>query len=225
MPNLRRLYLAFNILTGEVPVELTQVSSLQTFHIINNRLSGCVQDYFRDLDTEIGAMRFCGDSLPVWSHRPTLEGGVDLGVTHIERLPRFQRYRIAYFSSGDCQYPFDRFEGATVCPDQDGIKRWPDAGENVELIAHVWNFGDTASGPFHFEWKRDDTSLKTGFHEGLGSGERAEFTMTLEWPDDTANPTITFAVDTHEQIRELLEDNNAVVDWIKGYTLGVLNCP
>ena len=146
LPNLRRLYLAINYLTGEIPIELTQLSTLQTFHVIHNRLSGCVPDSMRDLDTEIMPLRFCGDLLQIWTHRPTFEGGVDLGVTYIERLPRFQRYKIAYFGHGDCPYPHDRFEGATVCPDQAGIKRWPDPGETVELIAHVWNFGDTASG-------------------------------------------------------------------------------
>ena len=225
LPNLRRLYLALNYLTGEIPVELTQVSTLQTFHVIRNRLSGCVPDSMRDLDTEISPLRFCGDQLPIWSHRPTFEGGVDLGVTFIERLPRYQRYRIAYFGHGDCPYPYQRWEGATVCPDQAGIKRWPDPGETVELTAHVWNFGDTASGRFDFEWKRDDRSLMKGRHEGLEPGEHAAFELDFEWPDETANPRITFAVDTQDLVSELIERNNTVVDWIKGYTIGVFFSP
>ncbi len=225
LPNLQRLYLALNYLTGEVPVELTQLTNLQTFHIIHNRLSGCVPDAFRELDTEIGTMRFCGDPLPIWQDRPTFEGGVDLGVAYIERLPRFERYRIAYFSSGDCPYPFEEFQGATVCPDQSGVKRWPDPGEAVELIAHVWNFGDTASGPFDFEWKSDDRTLMKGLHEGLESGESAQFALTMEWPDDAANPMLTFAVDTQDQIGELIEHNNTLADWVKGYTLGVFFSP
>ena len=225
LSNLQMLYLAVNFLTGEVPVEFTRLGNLQTFHIQHNRLSGCVSEGLRYPDTEIGTMRFCGDLLPIWPDRPTFEGGVDLGVTHIERLPRFQRYSIAYFGRGDCTYPLERFEGAVVCPHQSGIKRWPDPGETVELTAHVWNFGDTASGPFDFEWKKDDRSFMKGLHEGLGSGERTEFVLTMEWPDDAANPMLTFAVDTQDQIGELIEDNNAVVDWVKGYTLGIFFSP
>ena len=36
---------------------------------------------------------------------------------------------------------------------------------------------------------------------------------------------MTFAVDTQSKIDELIEDNNAVVDWIKGYTLGFYFSP
>ena len=225
LPSLRRLYFAFNFLTGEVPVELIGLSTLETLHILDNRLSGCVPDGLRDIDTELGTMRFCGDPLPVRSDRPTFDGGVDLGVTYIERLPRFQRYQLAYLSHGDCPYPFDEFKGAIVCPGQAGIKRWPKPGETVELIAHVWNFGDTVSGPFEFEWKKDNRSLKTDHHEGLASGEHTEFVLTLAWSDDAANPVVTFAVDTQDEISEIIEDNNAVVDWIKGYTLGFFFSP
>ena len=224
LANLEWLDLSKNQLTGEVPAELARLSNLESFRIRDTSLSGCVPDALMGIGS-IGTLHFCGDSITIWSHRPTLEGGVDLGVAYIERLPRFQRYKIAYFGHGDCPYPFDEFRGAVVCPDQDGIKRWPDPGESVELIAHVWNYGDTASGPFEYEWKRDDRSLETGRHEGLESGESTEFVLTLEWPDDAANPVVTFAVDTDDRISEIVEDNNALVDWIKGYTLGVFFSP
>ena len=148
------------------------------------------------------------------------DGGIDLGVTYIERLPRYQRYELAYFPSGDCPYPFDDFRGATVCPHQAGVKRWPDPGDPVELIAHVWNFGDTESGPFEYEWTMDGERLEKGIHRGLESGERAGFQLAAEWPGAAANPSVAFSVDTMAEIDELIEDNNAVVDWMKGYTLG-----
>ena len=49
--------------------------------------------------------------------------------------------------------------------------------------------------------------------------------MEMEWPDDAANPKITFAVDTQGLIGELIERNNTVVDWIKGHTIGVFFSP
>ena len=63
-------------------------------------------------------------------------------------------------------------------------------------------------------------TVKSGDHDGLESGKYAEFTLMMEWPDDESNPTVTFAVDTRNEVEELIEDNNAVDDWIKGYTLG-----
>ena len=154
-----------------------------------------------------------------------LEDGIDLGVTYIERKPRFQRYKIAYFEDGDCYYPFDEFKGPVVCSEQDGMKRWPNAGETVELVAHVWNFGDTSSGPFKYEWTINDRLHNTNYHDGLASGENAEFKLAMAWPGEGHNPTVTFSVDTLNEIDELIEDNNIVTDWIKGYTLGFYFSP
>ena len=179
----------------------------------------------RKINSRIGGMRFCGDPDParvrsVFTERPVLKGGIDLGVTYIERLPRYQRYQLAYFHGGDCPYPFDEFKGAVVCPSQEGIQGWPDPGEPIELIAYVWNFGNRPSGPFDYEWRLNDETLEAGRHGGLESGKYSEFTLLTEWPGDESNPTVTFAVDTQNKIEELIEDNNVVVDWIKGYTLG-----
>ena len=223
--NLLALYLQANDFTGNVPSGLTELANLQSLDISGNNFHGCVPDELQKINSRIGGMRFCGDPDParvrsVFTERPVLKGGIDLGVTYIERLPRYQRYQLAYFHGGDCPYPFDEFKGAVVCPSQEGIQGWPDPGEPIELIAYVWNFGNRPSGPFDYEWRLNDETLEAGRHGGLESGKYSEFTLLTEWPGDESNPTVTFAVDTQNKIEELIEDNNVVVDWIKGYTLG-----
>ncbi|MDE2861179.1 MAG: hypothetical protein OXP10_04955 [Chloroflexota bacterium] len=225
LAKLEGLYLGANYLTGRVPSELVDLSNLRRLDVSGNNLSGCVPDELKRISINSRGLRFCGDPDPVWPHRPVFEGGIDLGVTYIERLPRYQKYQLAYFRSGDCPYPFDEFKGPALCPGQADLKRWPDPEEPIELIAYVWNFGDRPSGPFEYEWKLDDKVLETDRHEGLESGESTEFVLFTEWPDEESNPTVTFAVDTQNKIDELIEDNNTVVDWIKGYTLGFYFSP
>lgn len=67
LPNLRELFLGSNFHTGELPAELTQLPNLRALNISNNRLSGCVPTELRDIAPNIGAMRFCGDPLPIRS--------------------------------------------------------------------------------------------------------------------------------------------------------------
>ena len=214
--NLRELKLANNMLTGEFPEQLKSLEKLAELELYGNQLSGCVPKEYRSIEGSFGQLRYC----VIVKDRPVLKGGIDLGVTYIERLPRYQRYQLAYFRGGECTYPFDEFKGAVVCPSQEGIKRWPDPGEPIELTAFVWNFGNRVSGPFDYEWKLNDETMEEGRHGGLESGKYAEFTLSTEWPGDESNPTVTFSVDTQNEIEELIEDNNALVDWIKGYTLG-----
>ena len=215
LSRLQRLLLGGNSLGGTLPDELAFLTRLQTFDISNNALGGCVPDEMRGIDRKIGSLQFCGDLPPVY------EGGVNLSVTYIERLPRYQRYQLAYFQHGDCPYPLDEFRGAIVCPEQDGIKRWPDAGDPVELIAHVWNFGDKESGPFDYRWEMDGEPVKLGRHEGIESGGHAALVLSTEWPDVAGNPVVSFGVDTRGEIAELIEDDNLAVDWVKGYSLGL----
>ena len=216
LPNLRELRLGGNMLTGKFPEQLKSLEKLEAIELYGNQLSGCIPEELRSVEGSFGQLQYC----VVVKDRPVLKGGIDLGVTYIERLPRYQRYQLAYFGHGDCPYPYNQFKGAVVCPSQEGIKRWPDPGDPIELIAYVWNFGNWPSGPFDYEWKLNDQTLEAGRHGGMESGKYAEFTLLTEWPGDESNPTVTFAVDTQNEIEELIENNNAVVDWIKGYTLG-----
>lgn len=222
LTELTLLKLHSNQLTGELPQSLTSLNRLRQFYFNDN--SGlCASD---DADIQawlqsIGEVSGpnCAD-LNGWSHRPVFDGGIDLGVTYIERLPRYERYKLAYFHGGECPYPYDEFLGAVICPEQDGFQRWPHAGETVYLKAHVWNFGDTASGAFAYRWLYDGAVISTGRHDGLAPGEHAEIPLSISWPSSGSNPTVTFEIDSDNSIAELLENNNTLVDWIKGYTLG-----
>ena len=221
LPNLRELRLGNNMLTGKFPEQLRYLEKLEAIELYGNQLSGCIPKELRSVEGSFGELQDC----VIVKDRPILKGGIDLGVTYIERLPRYQRYQLAYFEHGDCPYPFDEFKGAVLCPGQADMKRWPDPGESIELTAYVWNFGNWPSGPFDYEWKLNDETLEAGRHEGLESGKYGEFTLLTEWPSDESNPNVTFTVDTQNEIEELIEDNNAVVDWIKGYTLGFYFSP
>ena len=237
LTNLQYLDLSGNRLTGKVPEDLSKLTNLNFYSIDDNEFEGCVPDVLKtpprdDVIVEhvsedgsvtqedvpsyyIGDLRFCSDPPLIKADRPVFDGGIELGVTHIERLPRFRRYEY-------CGHPLIE---VVPCPGQEKLKRWPDPGETVELIAHVWNFGDAASGTFDYEWKIDGRPIVKDQHNGLVSGESAEFKFSMQWPDAQSNPLITFTLDPDDNIRELIEDNNSVDDWIKGYTLGVSFSP
>ena len=42
----------------------------------------------------------------------------------------------------------------------------------------------------------------------------------MPWPSDDSNPVVTFVIDPEDDVEELLENNNELIDWIKGYTIG-----
>ena len=222
LTQLQRLWIQRNQLTGQVPQTFTALTGLRSFLFhINDGLCAPtdreVQEWLQSIEEVDGSDCFDETELG----RTVFNGGVDLEVTFIERLPRFQKYKIAYFHGGDCSpYPYDEFLGAVVCPEQSGLKRWPDVGETVELIAHAWNFGDTASGPFDYRWSVDDEAVANGRHPGLASGSKAEIPMSMRWPGNDSNPVVTFSIDPENNVEELLENNNSLVDWIKGHTIG-----
>ena len=222
LTELQNLWIQRNQLTGQVPQTLTALTGLRSF-LFDTNYGLCAptgrefQEWLQSIENVEGSDCFDETELG----RTVFNGGVDLEVTYIERLPRFQRYKLAYFHGGDCRpYPYDEFLGAVVCPEQSGLKRWPDVGETIELIAHVWNFGDTASGPFDYRWSVDGEAVANGSHDGLESGSKAEIQMSMQWPGNDSNPVVTFTIDPDDNVEELLKNNNSLVDWIKGHTIG-----
>ena len=119
---MRELRLSNNMLTGKFPEQLKSQENLEAIELYGNQLSGCVPKELRSIEGSFGQLAYC----VIVKDRPVLRGGIDLGVTYIERLPRYQKYQLAYFDHGDCPYPFDEWKGAALCPGQADLKRWPD---------------------------------------------------------------------------------------------------
>ena len=185
-----------NQLTGTIPPELANLTNLWWFGIDGNFFDGCVPDELKQLNVELGTMRFCSDPPIAWPPISVFEGGIDLTVTYIERQPRYPKYKISLFAERwRCGYPHDEPKGPVVCPDNVDVKRNPEPGETVQLIAHVRNFGDTDVGQFDYVWRVGDQVLETGIYEGLTSGGSVEIIIDYVWPDEASNPVVTFELD------------------------------
>ena len=215
-----------NYMTGNIPQELTSWTDIQAFVVDSNDFTGCVPTELRAPQNRLGDLSFCDDIPDLWSTRQTFEGGVELGVTFIERTPRYPTQRVAYFGKpSGCPYPVDEFIGVMDCPGQEGLQRTPSPGQTVQLTAHVWNFGDEPSPAFRYQWRIDNVVTEESEHEGLAAGERALFEFQYTWPEESEYPLVTFVADPSDAIRELIEDNNQVDDWIKGPTIGIYFTP
>ena len=245
LTDLRNLILDSNRLTGLVPSQIGNLTKLEGLYLHSNDLSGQLPQSLRDL-TLLKQFFFDGDGglcaprdaqFKDWMgaieivigdtcvsrdehSRAVFQGGTDLAVIYIERLPKYRRYRTAYFGNPACHYPYGEDRGPVLCPGEESLKRWPDTGERVELTAHVWNVGDTASGPFRYRWSRDGETIRTGEHAGLEAGTQAAFELSASWPGSSVNPKLTFTIDPDNSIEEIHESNNALDDWLKGYTIG-----
>ena len=245
LTDLRNLTLDSNRLTGIVPTQIGKLTRLEGLYLHSNDLSGqlpqsltdltLLRQFFFDGDGGLCAPRdaqyrdwlgsvelVVGDTCRSRDDhsRAVFQGGVDLVVIYIERLPRYQVYRTAYFANPACYYPYDEDRWHVLCPGQEGLKRWPEAGEDIELKAHIWNVGDAASGSFEYHWSRDGETIGTGEHAGLEPGDQAALEFSTVWPDSASNPKLTFTVDPDDAIQEIHESNNALDDWMKGYTIG-----
>ncbi len=219
---LETLDLAGNQLSGNIPPELGNLTNLQWLVIAYNYFDGCVPDELKRFDAIFQTLLYCSDPPIAWPPQTVFSGGSDLAVTYIERQPRYPKYVVSLFAERwRCAYPYDKPQGPVVCPFNEDVKRKPEPGETVQLIAHVRNFGDADVGEFDYVWRVEDQVLESGTHEGIASAGTAEFTIDYVWPDQDSNPVVTFEVDAENQIDEIFEANNAVHDWIKGHTIGI----
>ena len=243
---LEELWLLNNRLTGEFPAELGQLTKLKHFNIggnfivgtipsdfglnndfevvgiFPNLFGGCIPDQLKPALQEIPQLAYCSDPPIAWPPQPVFNGGIDLVVRYIERLPRYPVYKVSFLADQFwCPYPFEEPRGPVLCQDDRSIKRNPAPGDTVQFIAHVSNFGDTDSEQFDYSWRFDGEVVETGIHEGIAAGSSAEFTIDYVWPDEISNPVVIFEVDVENQINEIFEVNNEINDWIKGHTLGI----
>ena len=226
LTKLQRLWIHRNQLTGRLPATLTALEVLDSFFFESNHglcapQDAAFQTWLESIDEVVGLT--CTSQSD--SERVIFEGGIDLGIAYIERLPRYQRYKVTYSDNGPCRYPFEEFRGPVLCPGQGELKRWPEVGENIDLIAHVWNFGDTETGPFEYVWNIDGVTAVMRRHEGLASGEHVELSFEMDWPDGNQNPKVTINLDPANAIDELLENNNSLDDWVKGFTISFYFSP
>ncbi len=234
LTRLKDLVLGANSLSGDVPQELAKLTNLADLSLDLNNLTGCVPDELKIANARIGSLSFCSEQatvkveealwqqIPVWDEHSVYAGGIDLGVAYIERLTRYTGHLVTYsVDAHECRYPHDVFIGAYDCETGQDVKRWPDPGETVELIAHIKNYGDSPSGTFNWHWEVDNTLVHSGVHDGLEPGKRTTFDLSFVWPDHDSNPVVKFTIDPDDEIQELLEDNNEVADWITGYTIGI----
>ena len=223
MTELQHLWLDNNRMEGEIPPELDGLNNLVEINLLGNAFFGCLPVRFRDEVHVIAqSLWYCDENPPVWSERPTHEGGVDLAISHIERLPRYLSYKVTYWGdNAACGYPFEEDLGPVLCPYLEDVDRWwPDQGERVELVAHVFNLGDRESGQFVYRWRMEGTLVEEGVHEGLASGGEGEVRLEMAWPSQDSNPWLTLEVALVSGEEEIIGFNNRVVDWIKGYPMG-----
>jgi regulation of enolase protein 1 (concanavalin A-like superfamily) len=133
--------------------------------------------------------------------------GIDLDVTYIERLPKYNRYWVEYNGGKPSLRPGTEFD-----------KRWPAPGEIVTFMAHVVNKGTQFSGPFQTVWLIDGQSVQSSTATGLQPGE--EGTFTYQWPWNhrlrgeqvLEDHVLLFRADAQNQIAETFENNNERAD-------------
>ncbi|MCG3125272.1 MAG: hypothetical protein CHACPFDD_00089 [Phycisphaerae bacterium] len=121
----------------------------------------------------------------------------DLGVTHVERLPRYRAYQVEYTYEG-CGANNPR-----VAKGYD-VKHWPDAGEQVTYVAHVRNHGGRASPAFVLRWSVDGVETAREAVGGLAAGVEYMARWETAWsgrshvievaavPDEPADEIATF---------------------------------
>ncbi|HIG98000.1 TPA: hypothetical protein HA231_01070 [Candidatus Woesearchaeota archaeon] len=144
----------------------------------------------------------------------------DLGVLYIERTPKYERYRVTYFSDRHfCSpeyagyYPYEDDRGPQLCPGESGKQRWPKEGETVTFTAYIKNHGKGPSGIFSFRWLIDGVEVSSGTQESLSPGQATKQTIKWTWPAHLSDHTVRFVVDPENMIQEPSENNNMLEDF------------
>lgn len=123
----------------------------------------------------------------------------DLGVTHVERLPRYRAYQVDYTHEGN---------GANNPRVANGydVKHWPDAAEQVTYVAHVRNHGGRASPPFALRWSMDGVEVERQPVAGLAAGVEHTARWSTAWTG--RSHVIEVAIVLDEPADEIASFNN-----------------
>lgn len=150
---------------------------------------------------------------------PPVAGG-DLDVVHIERTPKYPRYRVTYFVDRSmCApenpnfYPYAEDRGPQLCPGESGKKRWPASGDDVVFTAYIKNNDNIPTGDFEFKWFIDGTEVKSGTHFSISAGQTKTETLRWTWPADLNDHKVKFVADPSNLVIEKFETNNQVEDY------------
>lgn len=131
----------------------------------------------------------------------------DLVVTHIERLPRYEKLLYSYEARKD------GLPGKTnpyLTPEEKNKKCMPEKGEKVKLYAHIKNCGRKESNRCNFIWIIDGKVTKKGELNKLSPGE--EQIVLLEWKWKPGSHSVAIEVDAEDVIDEINENNNILTD-------------
>jgi len=144
----------------------------------------------------------------------------DLDVTYIERIPRYNRYRVGYFNLVPRLMPIPGDSDNN--PNND--KHWPDTGEIVTFIAHVKNKGDQNCPPFNFKWFIDGREVTSGnSSSALASGEETTQEYQWQWPSNLDDHTVKFAIiDPGSVIPEISKVNNELSEYTNSLSFTIL---
>lgn len=146
-----------------------------------------------------------------------VETGIDLDVSHIEFLPKYNRYRVEYPDGLPTLRPIPGD------PDNDpsNDKHFPDQGETVYFKAHFVNHGGTASPAFGYKWYVDGKEIGSGTYAQLGPGQRSDTTVGWRWDNTIKSHRVTFILDPGNKIGELSESNNKVDEYTDALSLSI----
>jgi len=132
----------------------------------------------------------------------------DLGVTYIERTPRYARYDI-------CYNPSPYLCGGQTAND----KRWPARGDLVTFTGHVKNHGSLTAVPVSYTWYLDNNSVGSGTLPQLSPGQEIPVSYQWVWDHDVVNGKLSgehkirLVVDTGNLLTEITKNNNVLENY------------
>lgn len=146
-----------------------------------------------------------------------VETGIDLDVSHIEFLPKYNRYRVEYPNGLPTLRPIPGDHDN----DPSNDKHFPDQGETVYFKAHFVNHGGIASPPFGYKWYVDGKEIYSGTYAQLAPGQRSYTAVGWRWDNAIKSHKVTFVLDPGNKIEELSESNNKVTEYTDALSLSI----